>query len=472
MNSKSAGMIDSVEPTARIAQWVVSLSSERTRAVQNLATDGIRDLVGCLIGGSVEPTAVRAAAVAAAWGVGTTTIVGVRRLVPAPSSAFANGTAAHILDFDDSFAPLTGHPSAPLVPAVLALAEERGFSGAAVLDAYVAGIEVIATIGRVINPAHYAAGWHSTATIGVIGAAAACARLLGLDAEGVAAAISIAVSSSSGTRMQLGFPMKSIHAGFAARDGVVAAMLAAEGVRGNPEPLVGPRGLADLYSQVGVDGEAFSLAAVGDPLAIEKPGITFKPHPTCGSTHRSLDALLHMRETRHFDARDVEAVDLVIPLLNVKNLIYDNPTTGMEAKFSMHYCAAVALIQGPLRLGDFEDAAIFRPQVRQLMQRIRMHTLPGSENTSKDYLDLPAHTTVRLKSGEVLEDTRYSRQGAPGTPMLQAAQRAKFLDCATRLLSPSKCEHLLELISSMASVPKMDELMAVLRAESRQEPIS
>lgn len=467
MTGENAHPIHEELPSRRISSWVANLPVDRTREVERFAVEGVRDLVGCMIGGCIEPTAIKAAKVAGIAGGGVTSIVGQSNTVPAPWAAFANGTASHVLDFDDSFEPLTGHPSAPLVPALLALAEEQGSSGSAVLDAYVVGLEVIASIGRALNPSHYTKGWHSTATIGVIGAATACARLMKLDAEEVNAAISIAVSRSSGSRLQLGFPMKSVHAGFAAHDAVVASFLAANGILGNEESLVGTRSFSDLYSDARVDSDAFTMPSVDQPLAIEKPGITFKPYPTCGSTHRSLDALLHLRDRHGFSPDDVEVVDITIPALNVNNLIYDDPKTGMEARFSMQYCAALALWRGSLRLADFEDNAISNPSVRRLMPLVQMHTLPGSETTDRDYLELPAHTVIRLKSGNVLEDTRYRRQGSVEMSMSENSHKAKFIDCARHLFNPSQCDHVLELLATLPKSTTINPLMSLLRLETQ-----
>lgn len=457
-----------VRPTSRIAQWVASLPRQRTREVQSLAVDGIRDLIGCMIAGTLEPPSQKAIRVALAWGRGSSSIAGIDHTVSAPASAFANGTAAHVLDFDDSFAPLTGHPSAPIVPALLALGEELGSSGAAILDAYVVGIEVLATIARVANPSHYAMGWHSTATIGRIGSAAACARLLGLDAAQTTAAISIAMSSSAGTRLQLGSPMKSVHAGFAARDAVIAARLAAEGMTGGSEVLAGERGFQGLYTMSHAGEEAFTVPGEGEPLAIVSPGITFKPYPTCGSTHRSLDALLFLKTEHRFSGDDVDSAVLSIPALNVKNLIYDRPASGLEAKFSMPYCAALALEQGSLRLGDFDDAAIERPRIQALMPRIVMETTPGSEHTEKDYLDLPAHTTVRLKDGSTLSDERYVRRGSLSSPMSDQEHAGKFRDCAGRVFGHSETERLLELISNLPVTPDVRLFTSLLRQTKSQ----
>lgn len=460
---------DAREATVQIADWVATQPVSRTLAVEDLARDGLRDLVGCMIAGSVEPTARKTAAFARQWGCGGTTIVGSSRTTSVMASAFANATAAHALDFDDSFAPITGHPSAPLIPALLALAEERNSSGSSMLDAYVCGLEVMAAIGLMVNPSHYLGGWHSTATIGVIGAAAACSRLLGLDKDGVAAAISIAVSSSSGSRMQLGFPMKSVHAGLAARDAVAAALMAAGGIFGNPNALGGKRGFVSLYSKSDPSGKGLYLPSENDALAIVSPGITFKPYPTCGSTHRSLDALLELRKAHGFRPEAVKSIELEIPAVNVNNLIYSNPTSGMEGRFSMHYCAALAVAEGALLLSDFEDDAIFRPHLRTLMPRVEMRTLPGTEKSKKDYLELPAHTTITLKTGEVLANTRYGRRGSREEPMSRSEHTAKFLDCAGRLYSPATSQDLLGIIAEMKTTTDMQQLMAILRSGDESE---
>jgi 2-methylcitrate dehydratase PrpD len=450
-------------PTRRIAEWVAGVSVERTAQAHVLAIEGIRDVLGCAIAGCGESAVRDAAVVATSWGPGRASIVGRAACIAAPGAAFVNGAAAHILDFDDSFAPLTGHPSAVLVPAILALAQERGLTGAAVLDAYVVGIEVVAALGRMMNPAHYMAGWHATATLGVFGAAAAASRLLKLPADGVAAALSNAFSFCSGSRNQLGYAMKSIQAGVAARDGLVAAALAEQGLGGNPEVLAGTRGLVRLYDGREAGAQELAMPGAGGPLAIVDPGLTFKPYPTCGSTHRTLDALLDLREKHAIDADRVKKVEVIIPALNVNNLTYATPARPIEAKFSMHYCAAVALVQGAVGLGDFHESALHRPEMRRLMARIDMRALPGSEHTDKDYLELPAITIVEMEDGMRHEDTRYHRRGSADAPMPERAHRAKFSDCAATVLSPSRAARLQSSIEALESVTNIATFMDALR---------
>ena len=236
----------STGPTSLLAEWSVSLPRSRTQAVAIEAAKSIKDLLGCLIGGTGEQTPRDVAGLAATFGSGPCTILGHSDKVSAPWAALANASAAHILDFDDSFRPMTGHPSCTIIPAILAVAEEFNKSGADVFDAYVVGIEIAASLGRA-EPQHHHVGWHGTATVGVISSAVALARLLGFDVDKTIHAMSIAVSSSSGSRMQIGHPVKCIQPGFAAHDAVVAAYMARIGIKGNTEVLIGPYGFSGLY---------------------------------------------------------------------------------------------------------------------------------------------------------------------------------------------------------------------------------
>ncbi|CAG9990772.1 unnamed protein product [Clonostachys byssicola] len=298
-------------PTSRLAHWAAAVPRERTLAARVEAQRGIKDLMGYLIGGAIERAPKTVAKVATSTsGQGLCTIVDQTQKVPAQAAAYANGTAAHILDFDDSFRPLTGHPSCTIVPAILAVAEERGSSGDDVLDAYVVGIEIAACLGRAA-PKHHDCGWHGTATVGVISSAVACARLMKLDAAGITNAISMAFSASSGGRIQIGYDIKSMQPGAAARDAVMAATMAAAGIVGCSEVLTGPWGWSKVYSNVDGDGSEYTMPdlAVGEPLAIQDPGITYKPYPTCGSTHRTLNAVLELDKRRPVSKAYVAALE-------------------------------------------------------------------------------------------------------------------------------------------------------------------
>ncbi|MEO3470567.1 MmgE/PrpD family protein [Roseomonas sp. CAU 1739] len=442
--------------TEALACWIATVPRDRTARAAAPAIAGMRDAIGCILAGAGEETPRRVAAAALRWGGGSAHIIGDGRPLPSPWAALVNGTSAHVLDYDDTFGPLSGHATAVLVPAILALGEDIDADGPALLDALVVGLEVLAAVGRGVNPKHYALGWHATSTIGAIGAAGACARLLRLDARATQDALSLAVSMAAGTRMQLGAMAKSVHAGLAAKAGILAATLAAEGVGGAAEALEGPWRFAEMFA--GRPAPEGSMAPPGPdaPFAIEADGLAFKAYPTCAATHLSLDALLALRP--RFTPGQVASIETDLPLVLSRNLMHPDPHTGMEARFSMEYCLAVAASQGSVGPADFEGAALTRDAVRALMPRIAMRGVPEPEGAP------PPQTTVRVRltDGQVLQETRSIRRGSPGNPMSEAEQEAKFRDCAARILSPARIDAAEAAIAGLATGGAARGLVALL----------
>ena len=445
--------------TEALARWIATVPRARTARAAAPATAGMRDAIGCMLAGAREETPRRVLAAAARWGAGPAHAIGDGRALPAPWAALVNGTAAHVLDYDDTFAPLSGHATAVLVPAILALGEEVAADGPALLDALVVGLETLAAVGRGVNPRHYALGWHATSTIGAIGAAGAAARLLGLDARGCRDALSLAVSMAAGTRMQLGAMAKSVHAGLAAKAGILAATLAAEGVGGAEEALDGPWRFAEMFAGRPAPAGAMLPPADDAPLAIEAVGLAFKAYPTCAATHLSLDALLSLRA--RFAPEEVAAIETDLPLVASRNLMHPDPQTGTQARFSMEYCLAVAAAEGEVGPADFEAEALRRAAVRALMPRIAMRGLPEPDDGPP-----PATTVrVRLADGRVLQETRSIRRGAPENPMSEAELAAKFRACAARLLPPGAVAAAEAAIAGLAEGGGARDLVALLRAQ-------
>src|SRR6266702_1936530 len=232
---------------------------------------GILDTVGVTLAGAGEPCARIARAVAAPSS-GTALLFGRAERMKPTDAAFVNGTAAHALDFDDCSNTLGGHPSAPILPALFALADERRASGRDFVTAYVAGFEAQARLARAVNFHHYDKGWHPTATLGVFGACAASSRLLGLDAAQTATALSIAASFSSGLKANFGTMTKPLHVGHAARNGLLAAMLAREGLTAGSEAFQHKQGFFDVYNGAGNFDADAALRDWADPLDIIEPG--------------------------------------------------------------------------------------------------------------------------------------------------------------------------------------------------------
>ncbi len=369
--------------TRALAEWSAGVEPLNREPALTIARNAFIDIVACLIAGAADPAPRRVFAAVADLGDGPATVVGQSRALSAPYSALVNGTAAHALDFDDNYHPLSGHATAVLAPALLALAEERGAGGSDVLDAYAVGLEVMAHVGNGVNLRHYELGWHTTSTVGAIGAAAACARLMGLDADGMQRAISLGFSVAGGSKRQFGTMAKPLHAGLAAQHGLLAARLAAAGVSAASEPLDGPWGFRELFA--GLDSPGFDGVAdrIGAPLAIETWGLKVKIHPCCASTHCAVDAVLTLMGEHALGAGDIARVETVVNRVSYDNLMFPHPRTEMEARFSMHYCVAVAVLKGALRLADFRSEAIADASVRAWLPRVSMHLSESGSELSR-----------------------------------------------------------------------------------------
>ncbi len=404
---------------ARRAAGGVSVSAADRRA----AEQAIADTLACMVAGQgdIATAAVRRAL---AGPQGAADLVGGGR-APVPVAALINGTAAHALDFDDNFLPGMSHASAVLVPALLALGQAAGASGADLVAAYLAGLEAQALVGQGVAPEHYVAGWHGTSTIGTIGTAAGCAHLLGLDHAGIAQAMSLAVSMASGMKGQFGTPAKPFHAGMAARNAVDAALLAQAGLTGREDILERSQGLGELMS--GGEPAHWTLPGPDAPHVIATAGLLPKIHPCCGSTHNAVDMVLALRRQHGFTAQDVAEVVLTVGRANYLNLAYPQPVTPMEARFSMQYCVALALVQDLLSLSDFTPEAVARPHIRALFPRIAMEVMPLAEEKAE--ARPPHRALIRLRDGRELRAALAHARGSLADPLDEATRIAKLRDC-------------------------------------------
>lgn len=408
----------------RIADWSGSRPAFSPLA-RLRAHHAIADTVGCMLAG-IGDQATQAVREAFASGIGpegAAAVAGGGRATEA-IAALVNGTAAHALDYDDNFRPGITHASAVLVPALLAVAQGRAASGLSFVDAYLIGLEAQAAVGRGINPAHYTIGWHATSTVGAIGTAAGTAWLMGLDAAGIARAMSVAASMAAGPKGQFGTPAKPLHAGLAARNAVDAAALAEAGMTGRLDILECPMGIAELFGDDSVAG--WERMVLASPHVIESDGLTPKRHPCCGSTHNTVDAILDLKAEHRFGAGDVEAVDTLVGIANVRNLAYPDPQDEMQARFSMHYCVALALLQDRLSLADFTPEAVGRPEIRRLLPLTTMRAYDKSEEAAGRQ---PHRVTIRLKDGRLLKAERLEARGSIAVPFDDADRQAKFADC-------------------------------------------
>ena len=384
---------------------------------------------------------------ATAWGFGF-------RTDPA-SAALLNATSVHAIDYDDYSFAMSGHPSAVLLPPVLALGEDAGLAGRDLIRAYAVGFEVAIMVSRTVNPDHYVHGWHPTGTLGAIGAACAAASLLGLDEDQVRNAIAVAVSSGAGLRQNFGTDIKPYHAGNAARSGVMAAQLAARGFAGHPATLEGPWGFFHVFTPERKE-RARPEGGLGHPWATLDPGITTKLFPACGSTHSAIGGLLDLRE-RGLRADDVEHLTVGVTDIAYANLQYPVPTTALEGKFSMSYCAARTLVEGRLTIDHFSDAAVNDPALSDLVRRIDCHHDQALTDAYVWGDHRPAVLTARLRSGEVLTHRRDAPPGAPGH-LPRATLLDKVRDCVGRGAIRASAD---ELVATVDGLEELDDLRAL-----------
>jgi 2-methylcitrate dehydratase PrpD len=410
-----------------------------------------------MLSGISEPAARIARSLAGDEGVGECRVIGTSITTSPGLAAFANGVAAHALDYDDMCFVSLAHPSCVLVPALLAAGELTHADARTLLDAYVVGFEIECRLGLVMNPRHYhQRGWHCTSSIGTIGAAAAVARVLGLDAHATRHALGIAASSACGLKENLGSMVKPLHAGMAARNGVTAAQLARHGFTASPHAIDGPQGYL-----AAMDSERPSLDAVAADLGtrwdIVETGVTVKLYPSCAATHPPLDALRDIGRREHVTADHVAAIDVEVDSMTPRLLIHPDPSTGLEAKFSMPFCAAAALVYPRLGIDTFTPESIRDPDVQALMPRVSLRANSVFDTAAPLS---QARVTVRLHDGREWSQHADGARGYPGR-LSHEELSAKFEDCAGRALGRARAKGAWDTLSSWLASKESGDVRAV-----------
>jgi len=451
-------------PTHCMAAWIEAAPRSWSEIALARAEAAFIDTVACMLAGADDPAARRARATTARWGAGDATICGTPTRQAEPWAALANGTAAHALDYDDVLEIANAHVSAVLVPAILALGEERQAAGEDCLDAFIVGVEIMARLGEAMNMTHYFLGWHTTLTLGSISAAAAAARLLKLDAARASAAISIATSMASGLKLQLGTMTKPIHAGLAAKNGILAAAMAESGVTAAEDIFEGERGFVALFAGTPIARLDDALEKLGAPPAIEQHGLWQKYYPCCASAHRPLDAILALRAESGISPGSIKSIDALVSEVAAQNLTYPAPVGAMQARFSMHYLLASALVDGELSLDAFEPSALQRPQIRELLPKITMNADPAQPgDAGTDATRHSAEVTLHLSDGGTLSRSVADPRGHPQQAMDAVELAHKFMSCAERCLTQDKAKTVLAVLGEMRGLDRITKLTDQLR---------
>ncbi len=395
------------------------------------------------------------------------TVIGSAKRADPRFAALANGVGMHADDFDDTqlaVAPdrvygLLMHPTAPVLPAVLALGEQSRCSGAELLLAYNVGVEVACKIAEAIDPRHYHDGFHTTGTCGSLGSAAGSSRILRLGQHATRTALSIAASQAAGLRENFGTMTKPFHAGHAAEAGVVAAQLANLGWSANPEILDARRG---FFRAAGGGFRAESIdGKLGSPWTFAEPGVSIKPHPSGSLTHPALTALAALVEEHDIKPEQVVAIKVGTNSNMPNALIYHRPVTALEGKFSMEFCVAILLLERRAGLAEFTDETVSRPDVKTMIERVDFHVDPEAEAAGYD--KMRSIVTVELNDGRQLRHVADFAKGSPSQPMRFHEVAAKFATCAEFAGWPAaRASRVVKLVASLPELASLDELLACL----------
>jgi 2-methylcitrate dehydratase PrpD len=447
-------------PTEKIARFVreVTYRALPARAVE-VAKEALLDCVGVALAGSRERSARIAAALARAEAARPeATVFGQGFRTSASLAALVNGTAAHALDYDHSL-DLMGQPTAGLIPALFALGESCGAGGGAVVEAYAAGFEVTAKLARAVPALSSRGGWHATATVGSLGSAAACSKLLGLDEPQVRTALGIAASMASGVVANFGTMTKPLHAGLAARNGVTAAKLARAGFSANGAALDADAGFLGTFAR-GLPTHLEAIEELGRSYDLVERGIRVKAYPCGGLTHSAIDALLALRREHGLVAEEIEAIDVDVTDYTYRRITCRLPATGLEGKFSMAYVLSRALLDGEVALAAFSDAAVAEARVREVAAKVTMRLDPELEEDGAG--GRPCRVTVRLKGGRRLaREVRHPR-GSRESPLGRKELEEKFFSCARLALDDGAARRALTHIERLEELETIEPLARLL----------
>ncbi|CAG9187120.1 MmgE/PrpD family protein [Cupriavidus pinatubonensis] len=439
----SQATIPSSGITARAASLAVDDSKRFPAEALDIARLSVYDCLAVAFAGAQEPVsrAVREL-VRSEAGTPQASAFGLAQRVPARAAALLNGAVAHALDYDDTHFDFVGHPSVAVLPAALAVAERMQANGRALLEAFLVGVEVTCRVGGWLGRPHYNAGFHQTATSGAFGAAAAAARLLGLDAERASHALGLAATRASGLKCQFGTMAKPFHAGMAASTGVEAAILAAQGFIARPDAIECTGGFAATHGALqGCVDEPFA----GLPEAFRFVDVQHKFHACCHGTHPALEALKILRARHGLHGGDIGTVSLAIAPQWLPVCCIPEPATGLGAKFSLSLTAAMVLTGvDTAALASFSDANCRAATLTELARRVEIHPDPAIADTA-------CRATIVTKSGASLDCSVELSD-----PLPYATRAVKLRGKAEALLGAQPAQALWDFVETLDKQPAAD----------------
>ncbi len=416
----------------------IKLSDEVRHATRRCLIDWFATTVP---GGVRPPATFLSQALSDELDRGNAVLVPSGRQALARAAALINGSASHTVEFDDIFRDAIYHPGAPVISAALALAQDRQVNGETLLRAIVAGYEVSTRIGAAVTPAHYEY-WHTTGTVGAFGAAAASCSILGLDADETEHALANAATMVAGLQQAFRSDAmaKPLHAGRAAETGVLVALAAASGVTGASGMLDGPRGFGNAMSR-DADWDA-AVSDLGQHFNITR--MTQKNHGCCGHSFAALDAIIALRDVYRLLPEDVSWIRIGTYSKALEVTGNATPRSGYEAKFSLPYCASVALIDGRVRLNAFDDQHLEDPEIREMIKRVELYVDPQSDRGFPK--QRAAVVEMHTRDGRVLKFRAPTRKGDPDSPLSDAELVDKYRELVAPVIGDSAAEGLLDIL--------------------------
>jgi 2-methylcitrate dehydratase PrpD len=438
-----------MEVTRTLARYIIeSRYADIPQSVRHEAARALLNWVGCAVGGSRHETVERAlAALADFAGPPQATVLGRGERLDIMQAALMNGITSHTFDFDDTHLKTVIHPSGPVASAILALAEHQPVRGEDFLHAFILGVEVECRIGNAVYPEHYDVGWHITGTAGVFGAAAAAGKLLGLSEQQMVWALGIAATQSSGLREMFGTMCKPFHPGNAARNGLLAALLAAKDFTSSNQGIEAKRGFANVLSTRFDPKEITTNLGKSFELSLN----TYKPF-ACGIVeHPAIDGCIQLRNEHKLKAGDIDGIALGAHPLVLELTGKKTPQTGLESKFSVYHSSAVAVIYGAAGEAEYSDEVVRDPQVIALRDRVSAAVETGIHEDQ-------VRVTIRLKDGRTLEKFVEHAIGSVDKPMSDADLEAKFRAFVGGILSPLEGDNLLRLCWDIAKLKDAGEV--------------
>jgi len=395
-------------------------------------------------------------------------LIGYKEKARSDDAALINGSMISLQLFDDNQAQMRGHPSGPLLPAVLAVTEDVNATVERALMAFVLGYELECRLGVLWNPSHYEKGWHATATQGAFAATLACAWLRKLNDEQTRHAFGICASLASGVRRNFGTMTMSLHSGLAASNGVKAAKLASEGFTADLHVFDGDMNIGDVLSSQSTTREIQeNLPLWGNPFMISDPGCTFKLYPCGRPPLFAIDCVVELQAKHQLKMSDIKQIECEVSFMYPRTLIHSNPSNGLQGKTSLQYCVAAAFLDGRPNLKSFSDESVNRAEAKHLIERIKVvvpqHLSEEVPSVRKAPFEQPVTVRVQTNSGQSYSETVQFHKGSPENPATQANLRDKFNDAVAAWMAPSQAVRILNLAHDDHGLVK--DLMSALNID-------